>query len=345
VNVLVLTSMTPFTRGGAEQLTDHLVTNLRLRGAGAEAMRIPFSCEPAERLLEEIVLCRSLKLGNVDRVIALTFPTYHVPHHNKVLWLLHQHRQAYDPGDAGPSAIPDDARGREIRRIVRHSDNETFASAKRIFAISQATADRARRYNGVQAELLMHPLNDPESFVPGEYGDYILATGRVNASKRQWLLVEAMRHMPPGIRLVVAGPPDREQDAEDLRARIAAAGLEDRVMLDLRCLPRDELASLVNNARAVACVPCDEDQVGCVTAQACHAARPIVTTTDCGSLLPIVIPGETGCVGAPDPESLAAAMAPLLDGTAAAARLGRQAQAHWKSLNVTWPATVERLLS
>jgi glycosyltransferase involved in cell wall biosynthesis len=345
VKVLVLNNMVPFRWGGAEELCHHLVRNLRSAGVDAEAMRIPFSWEPAERLVEEIVLCRSLRLWNVDRVIALKFPTYHIPFHNKVLWVLHQYRQAYDLWDAGQSNLANDERGREIRRLVHESDNRTFASVKNIYTISHVTAERMRRYNGVEAKVLMYPLNDPEHFVAGDYGDYILAAGRVNASKRQWLLVEAMRHLPPGIRLVIAGPPDDERDVEDLKARIAAAGLEDRVTLDLRFLPRGELASLVNNARAVAYVPYDEDSVGYVTAEACHAARPVVTTTDSGGLLQIVIPGETGIVGAPDPESLAAAMAPLLDGTAEAIRLGRQAQAHWKSLNITWPATVERLLS
>jgi glycosyltransferase involved in cell wall biosynthesis len=345
LNVLVLTNMAPFIRGGAEELTEHLVINLRRHGVNAEAMRIPYTWDPAERLLDEIVICRSLRLWNADRVIALKFPAYHVPHDNKVLWLLHQHRQAYDLWDAGKSNIPNDDRGHEIRRLIRNADNETFASAKHVYTISKVTADRARRYNGIEAEVLMYPLNHPELFTPGDYGDYILAAGRVNSGKRQWLLVEAMRHVPRGIKLIVAGPPETESDAIDLKKRVAAAGLEDRVILDLRFLPRDELARLVSNARAVAYAPYDEDSVGYVTAEACNAAKAVITTTDSGGLLQLVIPGETGCVGAPDPESIAAAIAPLVDGTAEAMRLGRQARAHWQSLNITWPATVERLLS
>jgi glycosyltransferase involved in cell wall biosynthesis len=345
MKVLVLTNMAPFIRGGAEELTEHLVLNLNRQGVNAEAMRIPYSWDPAERLIDEIVICRSLRLWNVDRVIALKFPAYHVPHQNKVLWLLHQHRQAYDLWDAGKSNIPNDERGHEIRRLIREADNATFASAVRLYTISHVTADRARRYNGVEAEVLMYPLNDPELFAPTDYGDYILAAGRVNSGKRQWLLVEAMRYLPRGIRLVVAGPPESERDAADLRERVAAAGLEDRVTLDLRFLPREELARLVNGARAVAYVPYDEDSVGYVTAEACQAAKAVVTTTDSGGLLKLVVPGETGCVAAPDPQALAEAMAPLLDGTAEAIRLGRQAHAHWNSFNITWPATIERLLS
>src|SRR5262245_41078277 len=110
--------MAPFVWGGAEELCHHLVLNLRRAGVEAEAMRIPFAWEPAERIIEEIVLSRSLRLWNVDKVIALKFPTYHVPWPDKVIWLLHQYRQAYDLFEAGDSNIPDSARGREIRRII-----------------------------------------------------------------------------------------------------------------------------------------------------------------------------------------------------------------------------------
>ena len=47
-----------------------------------------------------------------DRVIALKFPAYLVPHRQKVLWILHQYRQAYDLWDAGKSNIPDTPRAR-----------------------------------------------------------------------------------------------------------------------------------------------------------------------------------------------------------------------------------------
>ena len=106
MKVLVLSNMVPFVRGGAEELCDHLVRNLRLRrGVEAEAMRIPFTWEPAERLVEEMLVARSLSIVNVDRLIPLKFPAYLAPHPNKVPWLLHQFRQAYDLFDAGQSNI------------------------------------------------------------------------------------------------------------------------------------------------------------------------------------------------------------------------------------------------
>jgi glycosyltransferase involved in cell wall biosynthesis len=191
----------------------------------------------------------------------------------------------------------------------------------------------------------MPPLNDAELFTPGECGNYILASGRVNASKRQWLLVEAMRYLPPQVNLVIAGPPDTEADAIDLKQRVAAAGLDARVTLDLRFLSRQEIAELVKNSRAVAYIPFDEDSIGYVTMEAFHAAKPVITTSDSGGLLPFVIAGETGCVSDPYPEALAEAISPILKRDTEAIRLGKQAQQKLASLHVNWQSTIERLLS
>ena len=87
--------MAPFVRGGAEELAYHLNARLNATpGVRAEVLRVPFSWEPFERLANEIFINPMLRLLNVDRVIALKFPAYLIPHEQKILWLLHQYRQA-----------------------------------------------------------------------------------------------------------------------------------------------------------------------------------------------------------------------------------------------------------
>ncbi|MBD0275682.1 MAG: glycosyl transferase family 1, partial [Acetobacteraceae bacterium] len=147
MNVLVLSTMVPFVRGGAEELCDHLVRNLRMRrGVEAEAMRIPFTWDPAEGLVEEMLVARSLSIVNADRIIPLKFPAYLAPHPNKVPWLLHQYRQAYDLFDAGQSNIDAGPRGQDLRRMIRTADDEAFREARRIFTRSPTGAGRLRRY-------------------------------------------------------------------------------------------------------------------------------------------------------------------------------------------------------
>src|SRR6202007_473966 len=101
----------------------NLVLNLQAAGIQAEAMSLPFTWNPAERLVEEMWIARTIEVANADRVIALKFPAYLVPHPNKVCWVLHQYRQAYDLFDAGQSNIPDTPRGDMLRNMIRTADN------------------------------------------------------------------------------------------------------------------------------------------------------------------------------------------------------------------------------
>jgi glycosyltransferase involved in cell wall biosynthesis len=344
MKVLVLSTKVPFVHGGAEELFDHLVRNLRLAGVEAEGMRLPFSWEPAEQLIDEMLIARRLRVTNVDRVIALKFPAYMVPWHDKVLWLLHQYRQAYDLLDAGQSNIPGDARGAQVLSAIRTGDALAFSEARRIYTNAPTTSQRLRHYNGFESEVLRPPLNDPELFPGGDAEGYVLATGRVNAGKRQELLVRALRYAP-NAHLVVAGPPDTPADAEHLRRLAAAEGVEDRVTLDLRFLPRAELARMVNGALAVAYLPFDEDSLGYCTMESFRAAKPVITTTDSGGVLDIVRDGETGLVATPDAEALGAAMAALCGNPAHAATLGLAGRAAMDAEQLDWPTTIRKLLA
>lgn len=345
MKILVLSTMVPFVHGGAEELFVHLVRNLQATpGVEAEGYRFPFTWNPAERLIDEMLIAKRLRLWNVDRVIALKFPAYLVPWRNKALWLLHQYRQAYDLLDAGQSNIPATPRGAEIVSAIRMADNAAFREATRLFVNSPVTRDRLRRYNGFRGEVLPPPLNDPELFVGGDSEGYILATGRVNASKRQHLLIQALRHAP-NARLIVAGPPDTPEDAERLRELAHEAGVSDRVKLDLRFLPRDELAALVNRCAAVAYLPYDEDSPGYCTLEAFCAGKPVLTVSDAGGVLGIVRNRETGLVAAPHAEALGAAFRRLAESPGETLSMGARARDALVAQRLNWPATIEKLLS
>ena len=346
MKVLVLSTMMPFVHGGAEELFNHLVRNLQTTtGVEAEGFRIPFTWDPAERLIDEMLIARRLRLCNVDRVIALKFPAYLVPWDDKIVWLLHQYRQAYDLRDVGQGNIPGDDRGAQIVAAIRAADNAAFSEARRIYTNAPITARRLLHYNDVNSRVLRPPLNDPELFVGGESGDYVLATGRVNAgSKRQHLLVRALRYSP-GTRLVIAGPPDSPEDADTLRRLAAEEGVNDRLTLDLRLLWRGDLARLVNRSLAVAYLPFDEDSFGYCTMEAFQASKPVLTATDSGGVLDIVRDGETGLVVAPEPELLGDALTKLVADPASAARLGRAGRAAIDAEELTWAATIEKLLT
>ena len=150
---------------------------------------IPFTWDPAERLLEEMWIARTLEISGADLVIGMKFPAYLVRHPNKVLWVLHQYRQAYDLWDAGQSNIPRTARGDEIWKTIRSADAVAFGETRALFTTSPTARDRIWHYNGIEAAILPQPLNEPELFVGGSADGYVFAGGRVGQGKRQALLI------------------------------------------------------------------------------------------------------------------------------------------------------------
>lgn len=346
MNILVLSNAAPFVRGGAEELAENLVANLRKqRGISAELLRIPFQWDPANVLINQILLNQNLRLANVDRVIAMKFPAYLIPHENKTIWLMHQYRQAYDLDRDGMTNIPNNVAGDKIRAAIRIADNACFADARQIYTISPVVSKRLSRFNNVRSQVLHHPLNEPEIFTGGDYRPYIFAGGRIGEGKRQHLLVEAMRYVKsPTTRLIVAGPPESPDYAERLRHIVNTYGLAERVDLRLTFLPRSEIVELVNQARACASIPIDEDSMSYVAMEAFAARKCVITVSDAGGLLELVKHRETGFVTAPDPKEIAASLDAVSDDKCAV-KFGKAARDLWERLDITWASRIERLLS
>ena len=344
MKITVLNAMAPFVWGGAEELAHHLVRNLRQLGHDAELFRIPFAWEPYDKIPVEIGRLKSLRLPDADRVISMKFPIYLADADRHSTWLIHQYRQAYDLWDSPYGNIPHTPEGDAVRDLIVASDNEALRSRDRLFTISSEISTRLLTYNGIEAPPLRAPLNDPELFKGGAYDRYILAPGRINASKRQTLLVEAMRYLGKDAKLIVAGPPETDADREGLVRLVEEHGLKDRVKLDLRFLSRSELADYVNNCRAVAYLPFQEDSYGYVTMEAFEAGKPVITANDAGELLDIVLDQETGRVIAPEPRDLAAAMESYLCSETLARDQGAAGRALWRAQNINWPENISRLL-
>jgi glycosyltransferase involved in cell wall biosynthesis len=344
VKITVVNAMAPFIWGGAEELALHLVLNLRAAGHDTELLRLPFNWDPYERVPVEIARMRALKLSGADRVVSLKFPTYLIEADNHRTWLIHQFRQAYDLWGTTYGNLPDTVEGRRVRDLVHAADDAALRNREGLFTTSDIVTDRLHRFNGIKAPTLPFPLNDPELFHGGDYDTYILASGRVNSVKRQWLLLEAMHHLGPNDRLIVAGPPETPGEADRLRKMVEESGLTDRVKLDLRFLDRHEVAKYVNNCRAVAYVPFDEDAYGYVTMEAFEAGKPVITCVDSGAVTQLVAHDRTGMVVEPDAEAVAGAMRQYLADEELARNHGAAARDSWRSRRITWSDTIHRLL-
>jgi len=339
VRVVVAAPKVPFVRGGAEVMADELVDALRARGHEADLVTIPFKWYPGTRVLDQALLWRLVDLDEadgrpIDRVIATKFPAYCVRHPNKVAWVLHQFRQAYDYDGTELGQFSDSAVDRATRRAVERLDAVALGEARHVFATSRNVAERLRRFSAVEAELLPHP---PQS-LPYRTADaegFVLSVNRLDRAKRIDLLIEAAQR-EPSLRIVIVGEgPDRE------RLQGLARGLNGQVEFAGR-VDDDRLADLYARCLAVYYAPVDED-FGMVPYEAFLAAKPVLTTTDAGGPLEVVRDRETGVVVPPEPAQVAQACTYLLGHGAEARAWGLAGKAIAE--RVTWDACVDALLS
>jgi glycosyltransferase involved in cell wall biosynthesis len=339
LRIVVCRPQVPFVRGGAELVTDDLVVELRARGHEAETVTIPFKWYPGSRVLDQAFLWRLLDLTGadgreIDLVIATKFPAYCVRHRNKVAWVLHQFRQAYDFDRTALGQFSESPEDRATRAAVERLDRVALGEARRVFATSRNVAERLRRSVGIEPELLPHP---PQAlpYRTAEAEEYVLSVNRLDRAKRIDLLIEAAK-AEPSLRVVVTGEgPDRE------RLERLAAEVNGRIVFTGR-VDDERLADLYARCLAVYYAPVDED-FGMVPYEAFLSGKPVVTTTDAGGPLEIVRDHETGVVVAPDAAELARACAYLAAHGDEASAWGRAGKA--VAERVTWDGCIDALLS
>ena len=325
----------PFVRGGVEIFTDRLVEELRLRGLEAEIVSLPWEPWPNDRLATSTMMWRLVELGAdmqkpPDVVITTKFPSYLIKHPNKVVWLVHQLRQAYEFHGTEHGQFSDSPEDRSIRQGIHDLDRVSLGEARKLFATSQNVADRLHRSTGFVAEVLPHPPQEL-AYRCDRYGDFVLCVGRLDKTKRVDLLLNAAA-LDPSLEVVVVG------DGPD---RLRLEGLANGNVRFTGHVSEEELADLYATCRAVFYAPVDED-FGMVPYEAFRAAKPVVTTSDSGGPLEVVEDGRNGRVVEPDPASVATALRELLADETAARSLGVAGQA--VAATVTWDNAIAKLL-
>lgn len=339
--VLVLAVQTPFAQGGAERHVRRLTEELRQRGVDADLVTMPLVENTRFDLVRAAAAWRGLDLVEaggrpVDAVIATRFPSYAARHPNKIVWLIHQYRQAYDQYGTPFSDLTASPEDRRTREVIAEIDRVGLTEARKIFANSQTVAARLLRFNGIRSEPLYHPPPLAGRYRSGAAGDFVLWVGRLDAWKRPGLLLDALPHAPDAHAVFVGKGPERER----LERRAAELGVTPRV----RFLPEvdeETLLGLYAEARIVAVTATGED-LGYVPLEAFLSGKPVVTTEDAGGPLEFVRDGETGLVVAPRPEALGVALRlawPRRDALAAMGDAGRR-----RAARLTWDEPVEKLL-
>ena len=332
MRIAVCRPQVPFARGGAEIFTDELVRQLQARGHEAEIVSVPFKWYPGQRVLTQAFLWRLLDLTEadgrkIDLVVATKFPSYCVRHPNKVVWLVHQFRQAYELDRTGLGQFSESAADRATRRRVQRLDRVALGEARKLFATSGNVAGRLRDSTGLEAEVLPHPPQEL-AYRTDAYEPFVFSVGRLDRAKRLDLLIRAAEKQ--GVDVVISGAgPDRERLEGLANGRVTFTGR----------ISETELADLYARCRAVFYAPVDED-FGMVPFEAFLAGKPVVTTTDAGGPLDVVHDRETGRVVEPTVDAVAGALAIREDEARAWGRAGKAL-----AERVTWDNAIDRLLS
>jgi glycosyltransferase involved in cell wall biosynthesis len=341
MRIAVCAPHVPFERGGAEIFADDLVGELRARGHETDLVTIPYKWYPGERVLSQAFLWRLLDLSEsdgrpIELAIATKFPSYAVRHPNKVVWLLHQFRQAYELDRTALGQFGESTEERATRRAVQRLDRVALGEAKKVFATSRNVADRLQRSTGIAAEVMPHPPQELP-YRTESYDDFVLSVGRLDRAKRHDLLLDALAADSTLNCVIVGDGPDRERLEDVVRKR----GLDGRARFTGR-IDEEELAALYARCLVVYYAPVDED-FGMVPYEAFLAEKPVVTTTDAGGPLEVVTDRATGLVIEPRAAALAQACSWLRDHVDDARAWGLAGKEIAR--RVSWDETIARLLA
>ena len=193
MRIAIVNNQAPFVRGGAELLAEWLHDKLEEYGHEARDRAHPVPVEPPGANHRSHARGALVRLANVDRVVAFKFPAYYVPHENKVLWLLHQFRQAYDLwGTPLPGHSQHPHRSPHSRRDRRRRSSLPRERPKHIYTNSKIVGRRLRSLQRDGVRRAVPPLFDATPYRCEEYGDYFFFPSRITAGKRQHLAVQAM---------------------------------------------------------------------------------------------------------------------------------------------------------
>jgi len=340
--VVVCATQVPFVHGGAELHVRGLVDNLRRRGYKAECASVPFKWYPKQELPAQIAAWRMIDLSEangerIDLAIGTKFPSYFVRHPNKITWLFHQYRAIYDLIGTPFSEFTHAEADVRLRDRLIGLDTSALKESRALFSNARNTAERLRRFNGLDAEPLYHPPPLAGQLKSGPAGDYFLSVGRLEGNKRVDLIIRAMASVDRRWRLVIVGEGPLRRDLESLASKTGVAG---RVTFAGQ-VAAPALVDLYSGAAAVVFPPYDED-FGYVTLEAFLSRKPVVTTVDAGGPLEFVVDGVTGAIADPDANSLAAAMSKVVSDRRAAQSMGDAG--YERVRGITWDDAIDRLM-
>jgi glycosyltransferase involved in cell wall biosynthesis len=347
MKVIIASTYVPFIKGGGTMIVESLHNALKQRRFEVDTVLIPFRSYWPE-IAQQTLALRNLDLTaasgqRVDLLITIRYPSYAIPHHNKVSWFIHHHRGAYDLWGTQFQDIPNTAEGHTVRQAMIDSDNIYLRELKKIYPISSDLVDRLQKFNNLKADgVLLTPLPNPEPFYNGTPGDYFLYSARLTPGKRQSLIIEAMQYVRSNFKMVFIGKADTPEYEAEINKLIRQFNVQDRVVLK-GWTSEAEKARLTSESFAALYTAYREDGCGYSTLEAFHAHKPVITCTDSGGTLDVIAHQYNGLVAEPTPQAVAEAMEWMWANKVQTQQMGENAFRTLTEKQITWESIIERL--
>ncbi|HEU4883894.1 MAG TPA: glycogen synthase [Longimicrobium sp.] len=253
-------------------------------------------------------------------------------------------------------------------------EGTAYRNADGVVAVSAAMKEDVQNLYGVDPDRVrvIHNGIDPDEYRPRHDPDVLSAlgidpeipillfVGRITRQKGILHLVRAIRHLRPGIQVVLcAGAPDTPEIGAEM------AALVDEVKRDAtvpviwvpEMLDRERIITLYSHAAVFVC-PSVYEPFGIINLEAMACETPVVASA-VGGIPEIVVPGETGIlvpieaegggsVEPADPEAFSRALADavngLMDDPDRRAAMGRAARSRVEA-HFSWRAIAQQTLT
>jgi glycogen synthase len=247
-------------------------------------------------------------------------------------------------------------------------ERTAYENADGVIAVSEAMREDVQALYGVPPERVrvIHNGIDPDEYRPRAAPDVlrrlgvdpatpiVLFVGRITRQKGILHLVRAIRHLAPGVQVVLcAGAPDTKEIGAEMATLVERARREsaDPVVWIPDMLPKEDVITLYSHAAVFVC-PSVYEPFGIINLEAMACETPVVASA-VGGIPEIVEPGVTGTLvpleaegnGSAEPRdpeafsrALAAAVNELIADPARRERMGLAARARvlerfsWRSI-------------
>lgn len=223
-----------------------------------------------------------------------------------------------------------------IRRVVHYMDHWGLAQegTRRYYSISKTVKNRKEYYPEGCEVTPVYPPTTLKTYGSREY-KYIFMISRLDAPKRIFMLIEAMKYVKSDIELLIAGTGSERENLEKLAEN-------DKRIKFLGFVRDDEVEAYYADSLVIPYFPYDEDY-GLITIEAFLHKKPVITTKDAGGPTEFVEDGETGYVVDFNAKEIASKIDYFAENPSEAKRMGENG--YEKVRDITWNSVISQLLA